>query len=193
MSVDRDQVTALLQDWQAGRQEALDELMPLVYDQIRTLAEHHLRRENPGHTLRATELVHEAYLKLVGSDVSFSGRAHFYALASRVIRHILINHGSAKHSAKRGGGAVRLALDHAPEIGTEPDDAIVEVHEALERLESLDPRKAKIIEMIFFGGLEQSIAAEALSISPATLRRELRLAKAWLFNELRQGQPAVSA
>ncbi|HEY3741408.1 MAG TPA: sigma-70 family RNA polymerase sigma factor [Bryobacteraceae bacterium] len=187
MSVEADKVTALLHDWQAGRQQALDELMPLVYDQIRTLAQHHLRREKPGHTLRATELVHEAYLKLVGSDVSFTGRAHFYALASRVIRHILINHGNAKHSAKRGGGAARLALDEALQLGADPpDDSIVEVHEALERLEALDPRKAKIVEMIFFGGLEQDMAAEALSISPATLRRELRLAKAWLFRELQQ-------
>jgi RNA polymerase sigma factor (TIGR02999 family) len=193
MSLEADRVTALLRDWQAGRQQALDELMPLVYDQIRTLAQHHLRREKPGHTLRATELVHEAYLKLVGSDVSFTGRAHFYALASRVIRHILINHGNAKHSAKRGGGAARLALDEAVQLGAEPDDSILEVHEALERLESLDPRKARIVEMIFFGGLEQDLAAEALSISPATLRRELRLAKAWLFKELRQSQPAPCA
>lgn len=193
MGAEADKVTALLHDWQAGKQQALDELMPLVYDQVRVLAQHHLRREQPGHTLRATELVHEAYMKLVGSDVSFTDRAHFYALASRVIRHILINHGNAKRSAKRGGGAARLAMDEAMQIGAEPDDSILEVHEALERLEMLDPRKARIVEMIFFGGLEQDMAAEALSISSATLRRELRLAKAWLFNELQQREPAASS
>lgn len=185
MSVDHGQITLLLHDWQAGRQEALDQLMPLVYDQLRLLAKKHMQREKPGHTLRATELVHEAYLKLVGSDVSITDRAHFCALASRVIRHILTNHAVAKNCDKRGGGAPRLSLDEAVAISADQEDVVFEIHEALKRLEEFDERKARIVEMIFFGGVEQELAAEALAISPATLRRELRLAKAWLYSELR--------
>jgi RNA polymerase sigma factor (TIGR02999 family) len=190
MSADQGRVTELLHDWRAGRQDALDQLMPLVYDQLRVLANHHMRREDPSHTLRATELVHEAYLKLVGSDISLNDRAHFYALASRVIRHLLTNHGKAKRREKRGGGAARLSLEEAVVIGAEPQDAVLEIHEALERLEAFDPRKARVVELVFFGGLEQDLAAEALAISPATLRRELRLAKAWLYSEL---NPKASA
>src|SRR5262245_57987182 len=149
MSESHGRVTELLQDWRAGRRDALDELLPLVYDQLRALANRHLRNENPGHTLRATDLVHEAYLRLAGADVSLTDRAHFYALASRVIRHILANHGKAKRRDKRGGGARRLSLEEATVIGSGPSDSVVEIHEALERLEAFDPRKARAVDMVF--------------------------------------------
>jgi RNA polymerase sigma-70 factor, ECF subfamily len=160
-------------------------------DQLRVLANHHMRKENPGHTLRATELVHEAYIRLVGSDLSLKDRAHFYALASRVIRHILTNHGKSKRREKRGGGAARISLDEVVLIAAEDQDEVLDLHEALVRLEAFDPRKARVVELVFFGGLEQDLAAEALEISPATLRRELRLAKAWLSSEMYPSAPAT--
>ena len=185
MSREPDNVTLLLHEWQSGNQEALDQLMPIVYSHLRIMASHYLSRERPDHTMRATELVHEAYLKLLGANVSLNDRAHFYALAARVIRHILVNHGKAKRSEKRGGGAAaHVPLDEAVLSGGDRYDTIAGIHEALERLEAYDPRKASVVELIFFGGLDQNLAATALSISPATLRRELRLAKAWLYNEL---------
>lgn len=181
-------VTELLHLWSTGDQEALDRLMPLVYDQLHTLANRHMNHEDPGHTLRATELVHEAYLKLVGSDVLVQDRVHFYALASRIIRQILTNHGKAKRRHKRGGGAPRVPLEEALVTGEEGRDRVLEINEALERLEALDPRKARIVELLFFGGLEQDLAADVMKISPSTLRRELRLAKAWLYSDLHPGE-----
>ncbi len=184
MSDEVTRVTELLHQWQSGRQDALDQLMPLVYNQLRVLAKHHMKNESPGHSLRATELVHEAYLELVGRDISITDRAHFYALASRMIRHILTNHGKAKRREKRGGDAPRLSLDEAVLIAEDQRDDVFEIHEALERLEAFDPRKARAVELVFFGGLDQDMAALALEISPATLRRDLRLARAWLYSEL---------
>ena len=192
MSAEPNQVTRLLDDWRSGRQEALNQLMPLVYDQLRTIAQRQLSGEKPGHTLRATELVHEAYLKLLGSNVSVSDRAHFYALASRVIRHVLINHGAAKSAGKRDGG-VRVELEEAALFEAGERDSFFEIHEALERLEVFDPRKVRVVEMVFFGGLEQDLAAEVLGISPATVRRELRMAKAWLSHELGPRQKAAQS
>jgi RNA polymerase sigma factor (TIGR02999 family) len=183
-------VTGLLRLWSEGDRNALDRLMPLVYDQLQKLARRHMRSENSGHTLRATELVHEAYLNLAGSNLSVKDRGHFYALASRVIRQILTNHGKAKRTNKRGAGASRVPLDEAVIIGEDARDEVLEIHEALERLEVFDPRKARIVELVFFGGLEQDLAAQVMSISPSTLRRELRLAKAWLYHELYPGEVA---
>jgi RNA polymerase sigma-70 factor (ECF subfamily) len=190
MGARSNEVTELLRLWSTGHQEALDRLMPLVYDQLQTLARRHMKYENSAHTMRATELVHEAYLNLVGSNVSVQDRAHFYALASRVIRQILTNHGKAKRTHKRGGGAPRVPLEEALVVGEEGRDEVLEIHEALERLEVLDARKARIVELLFFGGLEQDLAAEVMNISPSTLRRELRLAKAWLYSELYPGEDA---
>jgi RNA polymerase sigma-70 factor, ECF subfamily len=186
MRPDPERMTQLLRDWQAGREEALQELMPLVYDQLRAIAARQLRGEKRGNTLRATELVHEAYLRLVGADISFVDRAHFYAVSARLIRRILIDHAHKRQSEKRGGGATRISLEEDLLITPDTADTVLAIHEALERLEALDPRKARIVELVFFGGLEQDLAAAALQISPATLRRDLRLARAWLYNELRR-------
>ena len=184
MNANPNEITRLLHEWRDGRSEALDQLMPVVYEQLRLLAGHQLRNEAPGHTLRATELVHELYLKLLGSEAAIQDRAHFYALASRIIRHMLTNHGAAKRTQKRGGGAVKEPLDRALEIGESPNDEVLEINQSLERLEALDPRKARLVEMTYFGGMDQDLAAEVLGVSARTVRRELLLAKAWLYNDL---------
>jgi RNA polymerase sigma-70 factor (ECF subfamily) len=178
------EIAELIQDWQAGHQEALDALMPLVYDQLRLLANYHLKREAPGHSLRATELVHEAYMKLLASNAAIGDQAHFYALASRIIRHMLVNYGKAKRTQKRGGGALRLPLQDEVVGGKPATVEFVEFDQALDRLAAIDPRKARLVELTFFGGMEQEQAAKAVGISPATVRRELRLAKAFLYQEL---------
>ncbi|MGI8744924.1 MAG: ECF-type sigma factor [Bryobacteraceae bacterium] len=178
-------ITELLRDWQGGQKEALDQLMPMVYDRLRSLASRQLSAENPGHSLSATALVHEAYVKLVDTDLDFQDRAHFYALCARMIRRILIDHARANRRLKRGGDAIRLDLDEAVLLTDQTPDWLLALHAALESLAAFDSRKAEIVEMIFFGGMEQDSAAAVLKISPATLRRDLRLARAWLYSELR--------
>ena len=181
------EIAELIHNWQLGQRDALDHLMPLVYDRLRILANHHLKSEAPGHSLRATELVHEAYLKLLGSNADVADRVHFYALASRIMRHMLVNYGKAKRRQKRGGGAVPLPL-HDDLMSAEQDGPVefLEIDQALDRLSEVDPRKARLVELTFFGGLEQEEAAKAIGISPATVRRELRLAKAFLYQQLRE-------
>lgn len=183
-------ITELLRDWQGGQKEALDQLMPMVYDRLRSLASRQLSAENPGHTLSATALAHEAYLKLVDTDLDFKDRAHFYALCARMIRRILIDHARANQRLKRGGEVIRLDLGEAVLLTNETPDWLLTLHDALEGLAAFDARKAEIVEMVFFGGMEQEAAASVLKISPATLRRDLRLARAWLYSELR-GDSAV--
>jgi len=184
MTPDQQPVTLLLQQWESGNREALDQLMPLVYDQLRKLANHCLNSERPGHTLQATALVNEAYLRLAGSDVAFNDRVHFFAVAARLLRRILVDHAKANHRKKRGAGAQRVTLDEAVQIGPDVPGGILELHEALERLASRDQRKSDIVELIFFGGLSHDETAAALHISPATLHRDLKLAKAWLSREM---------
>jgi len=182
--MNRTEIAELIKNWQAGDPEALDDLMPLVYDQLRVLAGYHLKQEAPGHSLRATELVHEAYMKLLASNAAIGDQAHFYALASRIIRHLLLNHGKAKRTQKRGGRALRLPLKDEV-VGAKPAEVeFLEIDQALDRLAALDPRKAQLVELTFFAGMEQEQAAKAVGISPATVRRELRLAKAFLYQEL---------
>ncbi len=175
----------LLRASQSGQKQALDQLIPLVYDQLRAIASRQLSWEKPGHTLRPTALVHEVYLKLIGADVSFADQAHFFAIASRLVRRILIDHAKMHSRGKRGGGAVRVTLEDGLVSIADSPATLLAIHEALEQLAAFDPRKAEIVELVFFGGVEQALAAEALHVSPATLRRELRLAKAWLYNVLR--------
>lgn len=170
-------VTRLLQDWGAGNKEALDELMPLVYDQLHRLALHCLQSERSG-------LVGEAYLRLVDSDVSFQDRVHFYAIAARVLRRILVDHARSHNRQKRGGGAPKVTLEDARLPAAEPPWGIIELDDALTRLATHDQRKSEVIELLFFGGLTYDEAAAALNISPATVHRELRMAKAWLHREL---------
>ena len=178
-------ITRLLQDWRNGSQQALSELMPLVYAELHTVASRYMSGENPNHTLETTALVHEVYLKMVAADVSWQNRVHFFAIAARMIRRVLVDHAKAKRRVKRGSGAIHIPLDRAAVVSREPAD-LLEVHEALTRLGEFDPRKADIIELLFFGGLNQDEAAEALGMPLRTLERELRIAKAWLYRELWQ-------
>ena len=179
-------VTQLLQEWGNGDREALDQLMPVVYDQLRKLASHCLRGERSDHTLRTTDLVHEAYLRLVDADVDWQDRVHFYAVSARLLRRILVDHAKSHNRQKRGGGAEKIPLDEAIMVGPGTGGGIVELDEALSRLATHDQRKSELIELLFFGGLTYDEAAAALKISPATVHRELKMAKAWLYNELAQ-------
>lgn len=184
MSPEQTSVTRLLQQWGSGNKEALDQLMPVVYEQLHKLASRCLYAERPDHTLRATALVNEAYLRLVDSDVTFQDRVHFYAVAARVLRHILVDHAKAHSRNKRGGGAEKIPLDEAVIIGPEAPSDILELDEALHRLAAHDQRKSEVIELLFFGGLTYDEVAAALKISPATVHRELTMGKAWLHHEL---------
>jgi RNA polymerase sigma factor (TIGR02999 family) len=181
---DRQLVTQLLQQWGAGDKQALDQLMPIVYDQLHKLASNCLRSERPDHTLRATALVHEAYLRLVQADVNWQDRVHFYAVSARILRRILVDHAKSRNRHKRGGEYQMIPLEEAVVVGPEADRGMVELDEALQRLASQDRRKSDLIELLFFGGLTYDEAAAALKISPATVHRELTLAKAWLNLEL---------
>jgi RNA polymerase sigma factor (TIGR02999 family) len=186
-SPDRQVVTQLLQQWSGGNKQALDELMPLVYDQLRRLASNCLRAERPDHTLRATALVHEAYVRLIDADVNWENRVHFFAVSARMLRRILVDHAKSRNREKRGGEFEKIPLDEAVLAGPQSDKGIVELDEALKRLATHDQRKSELIELLFFGGLTYDEAAAALKISPATVHRELILAKAWLYRELGQG------
>lgn len=179
-------VTKLLRQWSAGDKEALDRLMPLVYDQLRKLASRCLASERPGHTLRATALVNEAYLRLVDSGMDFNDRVHFFAVAARLLRQILVDHARAQNRQKRGAGVQNLTLDEAILVAP-GQSGLVELDEALERLAAVDKRKSDVVELLYFGGLTYDETAAALGISPATVHREVRMAKAWLFTELSGG------
>src|SRR5579871_5280957 len=189
MASEDQQVTRLLREWSGGDKAALDQLMPLVYDQLRSLAARCLSSERPEHTLRATALVNEAYLRLVNAELTFNDRVHFYAVAARLLRHILVDHAKSLNRAKRGGGVQKLSLDEALVVGQAAPSGILDLDEALQRLATQDARKAEVVELLFFGGLTYDEAAAALNISPATVHRELRMAKAWLHRELVGEQP----
>jgi RNA polymerase sigma factor (TIGR02999 family) len=182
-------VTQLLLDWSNGNKEAVNKLIPLVYNQLRGLANHYLRRERPNHTLQATALIHEAYLRLVDqTNVHWQNRAHFFGIAANLMRQILVNHALSHNSAKRGGGAYKLSLDEAVGLSKERDVDLVALDEALTRLAALDSRQGRIVELRFFGGLTIEETAEVLGISPATVKREWTTAKAWLYREISRRQ-----
>src|ERR1051325_89383 len=183
-SVQSNDVTQMLLEWRSGNEEALDRLMPLVYDELRRLANRYMRSERPEHTLQATALVNEAYLRLVDMKVSWQDRAHFFAVAARLMRRLLVDHARANQRAKRESGP-KVSLDDALEVSSKPALDLVALDEALTRFATFDPRKAEIIELHFFGGLSNEEVAEALGISRATVQRDLRLAKAWLSHELK--------
>jgi RNA polymerase sigma factor (TIGR02999 family) len=178
-------VTRLLLRWRRGDREALDELVPLVYEELRRIARRSMRSERTGHTLEPTALVHEAFARLVEMDVSWQDRAHFLGVAARAMRRILVDHARSRGSAKRGGGAVRLGLDEAEGAASGDPPPISDLDEALRRLSEIDPRKGDVVEMTYFGGLTQEEVAEVLGLSVPTVQRELRQAKAWLYRELR--------
>ncbi|HUO33034.1 MAG TPA: ECF-type sigma factor [Bryobacteraceae bacterium] len=177
-------VTQLLKEVGKGNQQAVDALIPLVYDQLRRLAARCLIAERPGHTLRATALVHEAYLRLAGADTDWKDRLQFYAVAARTMRRILVDHARTRGRHKRGGGADQVPLDEAIMVGEDPSLDLVDLDQALTDLAEVDARKSQIIEMLFFGGLTTEECAAALDISLSTLHRELKLAKAWLYRAL---------
>lgn len=176
--------TQLLQAWRGGDRGALDRLLPLVYDELSRLAHHALGGERAGHTLQTRGLVHEVYLRLVDADLSFHDRAHFMAIAARTMRRVLVDHARAQKRQKRGGGAARVDLDSLPLAVDPPSLDLLALNSALERLASFDQRKSDIVELHFFGGLSYDETAAAIGISPATVDRELRLAKAWLRQDL---------
>jgi len=176
-------ITRLLLDWRSGENQALGELLPMVQDNLRQLAGKYMRAENAGHTLQATALVNEAFLRLVDVKVTWQNRAHFIAIAARTMRRILVDHAKAKHREKRGGNAIQVTL-HDTRIGHSNEPDILDLEEALTRLAAFDERKSQVIELNFFGGLTYDEIAEVLNISAATVDRELRFAKAWLYREL---------
>lgn len=179
------EVTQLLEDWSNGNQTALDKLMPLVDRELHRLAHHYMRREYAGHTLQTTALVNEAYLKLIDQKhVHWKNRAHFFALSAQLMRRILVDHARSRQYAKRGGGAKRISFDEALVVSHERGADLIALDEALYKLAAIDPRKSKVVELRFFGGLSVEESAVALQISAVTVMREWSMAKAWLYNSL---------
>jgi len=180
-------ITELLIEWGNGDRAALDRLTPLVYDELRQMARTYLRGERPDHTLQATALVHEAYLRLVEQhSVSWQNRAHFFGIASQIMRRILVNHALARKAAKRGGGVTKLSLDEAVSSADGREVELIALDEALQELEKLDPRQSHIVELRYFGGLSIEETAEVLDLSPATVKREWDTARLWLCRRLKQ-------
>jgi RNA polymerase sigma factor (TIGR02999 family) len=184
-SVSPHRVTQLLAQWSHGDNAALIELTPLVYEELRHLAHHFMDGQRPDHTLQTTALVNEAYLRLADqTSPSWQDRAHFFAVAARAMRQILVNYAKSSRAQKRGGGALKVELDEAAIVSPEQSKAIVDLHEALERLGTLDSRKARVVELKYFGGLNHDEIAEVMKISTVTVRRDWVFAKAWLYDEL---------
>jgi RNA polymerase sigma-70 factor, ECF subfamily len=178
-------ITLILKDLAGGDKEALNRLMPLVYAELRRLADGYLRNERPGNTLQPTALVHEAYLRLIKQDQpDFRSRSHFLAIASHIMRQILIDHARQRNAGKRGGGSLKFSLDEGMNAAIERPSIMLAIDDALQELERHDPMKTKLIEMRFFGGLTAEESAEALNLPVQKVRSELRVAQAWLQREL---------
>jgi RNA polymerase sigma factor (TIGR02999 family) len=178
-------ITQLLTKWEDGNKEVLDELLPIVYDELRRQAARYLRRERVGHTLQTTALIHEAYIRLVDQrNVRWQNRAHFFGIASQLMRRILVDHARTKKRVKRGGSDVRVSLADLTLSTKAADLDVIALDEALERLETIDKQQARIVELRFFSGLTVAETAEVLSISPATVKRDWSMAKAWLHREI---------
>jgi RNA polymerase sigma factor (TIGR02999 family) len=180
------EVTRLLRKWSAGDKDALEKLLPLVYDELRRRAGAYLRAERAGHTLQPTALVHEAYLKLVGGDaIEWKDRAHFFGVAARAMRQVLVDHARARNAAKRGEGQVLVALDAAGDAATQPRNLdLLDLDRALSKLAGLDERQSRLVELRLFAGLTIEESAEVLQISHATVSREWKHAEAWLQREM---------
>jgi RNA polymerase sigma-70 factor, ECF subfamily len=175
------ELTRLISEWRAGDQAAFDRLLPIVYEELRRLASSYMRAERPDHLLQTTALVHEAYLRLVDHpEVSYATRNHFFAVAAQVMRHVLVDYARARRRAKRGGGTPALPLEDVAVISDERAEEVIAVDSALEGLMAFDMRKGRIFELRHFGGLSVDEAAEVLQVSPATVARDWRMAKAWL-------------
>lgn len=178
-------VTDLLRAWGKGDSAALDKLVPLVYDELRRQAHRYLRRERPGHTLQTTGLVHEAYLRLVDQrETDWQNRAQFFAVAAQMMRRVLIDHARSKQAVKRGGDNIRVTLEDAMAAVQERGVDLLDLDEALTRLAELDPQQAKVVELRYFTGLGIEETSQVLAISPATVKREWTMARAWLRREL---------
>jgi RNA polymerase sigma factor (TIGR02999 family) len=189
MSSARD-VTQLLTQWSGGDQTALERLLPLVYDELRRQARRYLGGERPDHTLQPTALVHEAYVRLVGQrNVKWQNRAQFFGVAAQLMRRILVDHARARAAAKRGGGASGLSLTE-PETVSQPDVEVIALDAALTELSALDPVHGRVVELRFFGGLTIEETAEVLHLSPATIKRDWSVAKAWLYRTMRAEEPS---
>ena len=184
-TVSQREITRLLADWAGGDRGALDRLAPLVHAELRRIARRQMGGERQGHTLQATALVNEAYLRLAGQEgFEWKDRAHFYAVCAQVMRHVLIDHARAHARDKRGGGALHVSLDEAAVMSVEGASELVALDEALRELEEVDPQKGRVVELRYFAGLSIEETAEVLNISPTTVRREWRRAKAWLYRAL---------
>jgi len=182
------EVTQLLLAWSEGDQTALDQLAPLVYEELRRLAHEYMRRENPGHTLQTTALVNEAYLRLVDlKRLQWQNRAQFFGIAAQLMRRILVDFARSRHYQKRGGAARQVSLEEAAMVAKGRSAEFIALDDALESLATIDPRKSRIVELRYFGGLSVKETAEVLRISPRTVLREWELARAWLHRELSQG------
>jgi RNA polymerase sigma factor (TIGR02999 family) len=182
------QVTKYLREWNQGNEEALEKLMPLVYDELRKLARSYMKRESSGHTLQPTALVHEAFLRLVDQNaVTWQNRAHFFGIAAQMMRRILIHHAEKRNAAKRSGGrAERISLEQISGFEEHRDIDILELHEALRELEALDERQSRIVEMRFFTGLTLEETAKVMNLSLATIKREWGTARLWLRRRIRK-------
>ena len=177
--------TDLLLAWGRGEQAAFDELVPLVHDELRRIARRHMGHERVGHTLQATALVNEAYMRLIDvKRIQWQNRTHFFAMAAQVMRRVLVESARARKFQKRGGGARQVSLDEALLVSNEPGPDLVALDDALNALAALDPRKGQVVEMRFFGGLSVEETADALQVSTGTVMRDWRLAKVWLLREL---------
>jgi len=185
LSLPPHEITQLLAEWTNGNQEALDKLYPLVYDELRRIARRYMSRERKGHTLQTTALINEAYLRLVEQrNVHWANRAHFFAIAAQIMRRILIDYARRYEYAKRGAGAQRVSLDEVAFVAKERARELLLLDEALNRLVTVDTRRSRVVELRFFGGLENEEIAEVLKISPNTVTRDWHMARAWLYKEL---------
>lgn len=180
------EVTRLLSEWAKGNSGALEELTPLVYRELQQLAASYLRQERDGHTLQPTALVHEAYLRLVGRNTpNWQNRSHFFGVAARLMRQILVDHARRKHADKRQGSKIRVSLEEAVSFQLERSRDIVSLDDSLNELEKIDPRKCRAIELRYFGGLNVDDIAQILAVSSITVRRDLRMAEAWLSSQIK--------
>jgi RNA polymerase sigma-70 factor, ECF subfamily len=180
------EITGLLVDWSNGDQAALDKLLPLVEQELHRLAHIYMRRENPDHTLQTTALVNEAYLKLIDQKKThWQNRAHFFAIAAKIMRRILLNYARDRHREKRGGKATQVSLSEAAVVFLQKTEELIALDEALERLAALDERKSQVVELRYFGGLDVDETAEVLKVSPITVMRDWQFAKAWLSRAIK--------
>lgn len=185
MTISPQDVTRLLLQWRSGDRQALDRLIPVVYDELRRIARRHMRRGGQGQTLQTTALVNEAYLRLVNQNsIEWRDRAHFFAVAAQVMRHLLVDRVRARQAQKRGGGACHITIDEAAVAGQSQTLELLALDQALNKLAEIDPRKSRLVELRYFGGLSTYETAEVLGVSEITVKREWAKAKAWLYREL---------